>query len=79
MPYATKPFRFLDPNTAPTPPRPAALSLETTQAYLTKFSPAGPITNLSPFSGIAFCASCVVMPHKKSAFLNSILSLVMLI
>ena len=49
----------------------AALSLLTTQAYLTRFSPAGPMTNFSPLSGICSCASPVFIPQYGVASLNS--------
>ena len=73
FPSATTAFKFLLPMTAPIPPRPAARSSLTTQAYLTKFSPAGPITILPnllfPNSS---CVSPVVFPFKNSASLKLI-------
>ena len=48
-PEATMPFIRLLPNTAPTPARPAARSPLMTEAYFTRFSPAGPMDTMPHF------------------------------
>ena len=47
VPFIAMALIFLAPNTAPAPLLPAALVLEMIDAYLTKFSPAGPMQAIS--------------------------------
>ena len=48
VPIALIAFRFFDPQTAPSPPKPAAWATPLiTQAAILKFSPAGPISKLA--------------------------------
>ena len=61
VPLATMAFNFLEPITAPTPPRPAALCLSVIiAARLIIFSPAGPMQATCAFSSVALISSSVV-------------------
>ena len=64
-------LRFFEPITAPTPPRPAALSLSFIIAAISDcLSPAGPILSTEHFGCLSFrrsSTSSEVFPHMSSA------------
>ena len=82
VPRTTTALRFFDPITAPTPDRPAALSISfTIAAYKAPFSPAKPMeatrTSLSPRrSRRVVSVSHTDLPHKSDASFSSTSSLV---
>ncbi len=76
-PFTATHFRFFDPITAPSPPRPAALRRSVMmQAIAARFSPAAPMvavrTRFSPRSAsIASCVWTTLRPHMADASLIS--------
>ncbi|MBA7637878.1 hypothetical protein ES703_45527 [subsurface metagenome] len=77
VPFTTTAFKFLDPITAPSPPRPKEFVLSTiARARRTRFSPDVPIT-ITPVSGPSRCTSLFVTssmpcPQRSSASMRSI-------
>ncbi len=80
VPFTAMAFKFLLPITAPTPPRPAALTLSHIKLAIgTSFSPGGPIDTtlyLGSFSMLRILSSVsqVFFPHISPAGISSIWS-----